>query len=125
MKSRVILALVSFFFVFGSFFFFYFGPVFWCYAPNKKKPIQYSDGEFYARHFETKIFQKSLRAKKARPTLKIFSRAISSHLISFRFFPFSGHFRKRQEFSFGSSESRKICRFRWKKSSDYLKRNGF
>ena len=56
-----------------------------------KKPIKYLDAELYAGHFK-KIFRKVFNSKKAHLTLKIFSRAISSHITNFQFLPFSGHF---------------------------------
>ena len=60
---------------------------------------------------------KNLKERKARPTLKIFGRAISSHLISFRFLPFSGHFRRAEEKNLRLNRSRKISWNRRKKTS--------
>ena len=57
-----------------------------------KKPIRYSKRKFYAEHFEKKNFFWISKNHKGHTTLKIFSRAISNHLISFRFLSFSGHF---------------------------------
>ena len=63
-----------------------------------------------------KNFPKISKNKKARQTLKIFDRAISSHLITFRFLPFSGHFRTRRHRICGSKRSRKIWNNRRKKN---------
>ena len=41
--------------------FFDFGPVFGCHAPQiGKEPTGYLDAKYYAKHFEKKVFQKSL-----------------------------------------------------------------
>ena len=67
-------------------------------------------------------FKKISKNEKARPSLKIFSRAISSHLISFRFWPFSGPFQTVPEHQKWLSGSRKIWFNRRKKNRGYISR---
>ena len=71
--------------------------------------------------FKKKFFWKISKWKKARPTLKIFGTAISSHLIliSFRFLSYSRHFGTSQENQKGSPRSRKIWCNREKKSQTH------
>ena len=114
-RSGVIPALVLFFWCSD--------PLFWVWArfweprpSSNKKPFRYSESSIYCEHFEKKKFPKISKNKKARQTLKIFDRAISSHLINFRFLPFSGHFRTRRHRVCGSSRSRKIWSNRRKKN---------
>ena len=94
-------------------------------TPLREKENRYSESKFYAGHFEKKKNFNISKNKKARPTLKTFGGAISSHLISFRFLPFSGHFRTVLEHQKRLIGSRKMW-FNWRKKSDkYLKRNEF
>ena len=62
-----------------------------------------------------KSYPKISKNKKGRSTLKIFGRAISSHLISFRFLPFSGDFQRSEEKKFTLNRSRKVSCNRRKK----------
>ena len=115
--------------------FFSFGdPLFWIWArfwvarlPDGKKLIGYSDAEFYAGNLKKKtIFWKISNHKKAHPTLKIFGRAISSHIINFRFLPFSRHFQTAEENFFASSRSRIIsCSLRKKNLADISRGKDF
>ena len=96
-----------------------FQPLFWLWArfwvprpQDGKKPIEYSDEEFCPASFEKKFFLKISNHKKARPTLKIFGRAISNHLINFLSLPFSGHFRMRRENQKWFRGSRKIYKLK-------------
>ena len=103
-----------------------FGPVFGCHAHMmKKNPIGYSDAEYYAGHFEI-FFPKISNCKKPRPTMKIFGRAISSHIINFRLLSFSEHFQTQVEKFFASSRSRKIsCSRRKNNFEDILRGSDF
>ena len=124
LRSHVIPALLSFFRVQTHFF--EFGSVFGCRAAvRKKKPIRYSESSFYPEHFEKKIFLKISENKKACQTLKIFDQAISSHLISFRFLLFSGHFRTVPEHQKSLRGSRKIWWRRRKKNQGDISRGTY
>ena len=108
-----------------SVFFFVFGPTFLTLGPFLGatplcvKKTNYIFWKFILSWtFPKKNFQKISKNKKARQILKIFDRAISSHLISFRFLPFSGHFRTVPEHENRSTRSRKIWWSRRKKNQD-------
>ena len=113
--------------------FFVFGPTFLnlglflgaALQSEKKKPIRYSESSFYPEHFEKKIFLKISENKKACQTLKIFDQAISSHLISFRFLLFSGHFRTVPEHQKSLRGSRKIWWRRRKKNQGDISRGTY
>ena len=112
--------------------FFISDPLFWLWAhfwvPRllyEEKRIRYLNVKFYAASFQKNFFWKISKWKKARPTLKIFGTAISSHLISFWFLPFSGHSRMCGESQKGLRRSRKIRCSREKKFGDILRGNDF
>ena len=73
-----------------------------------------------------KKIRKISKQKKARPTLKTFSRVISSHIINFRFLPFSGHFRKAEEKILHQVEAEKLAAAGEKKNfADISRGNDF
>ena len=79
---------------------------------KKTKTVGYSDPKFHA---ESKNYPKIWDNKKARQTLKIFGRAISSHLVSFLFLTC-------QEKYLGRVEAENLSVTKEKNSCDYLKR---
>ena len=91
-----------------------------------KEPIGFPDPELYAESFGKKIHSKKSNIQEARQPQKIIGVAISSHIISFRFFPISRHFRITQENQNQLIRSRKIS-CNWGKNIffDYLRRKYF
>ena len=122
LQSRAIPALVPFFLFSDPLFWFWVR--FWVLHPSKKKKKKQLD--IQKEHFMLVILKKKIlkisKNKKARLTLKIFGGAISSHLIAFRFFLFSGQFRKVAEHLKWSSGSRNIWFNRRKKNQADISR---
>ena len=104
-----------FFFLFSDPFF-NFGSVFGCHARKRwKNQLDILKENFMLDILKKKIFFLISKNQKGHPTLKIFSRATSSHLISFRFCRFldtSWRFRNTKS----HSRSRKI-RFNQRKKN--------
>ena len=99
--------------------FFDLGLAFGCHATQMEKKQLHMRVQNFKLDILKKKFSKISKHKKARPTLKIFGRAISSLIINFRFLPFSGHFRTCGEKLFASSRRRKIsCRWRKRNRAD-------
>ena len=103
--------------------FFVFAPTFLTLGPflgatplPKNKTISIFWKTILSWTFWKKIFSKISKNKGARPTLKIVGRAISSHIINFRFLPFSGHFWTLRKNFFASSRRTKIS-WCWRKKN--------
>ena len=124
MQSRVIPAF-SVVFLFSDPFF-NFGSVFGCHARKRwKNQLDILKENFMLDILKKKNFFLISKNEKGHPTLKIFSRATSSHLISFRFLPFSGHFLTVPEHQKSLEKQKNTIQPKKKKSGSYLKRSRF
>ena len=116
-QSRVITALVSFFLCLFQEPLFWLWAHFWCHALNVEK----EQFNVVKQNFMTDILKKKFFKNLQEQISSVDPRAIRSHLISFRFLPFSRHFRTVPEHQKSLMGSRKIWFNRGKKSGEYLK----
>ena len=116
-QSRVITALVSLFFCLFWEPLFWLWAHFWCHALNVEK----EQFNVVKENFMTDILKKKFFKNLQEQISSVDPRAIRSHLISFRFLPFSRHFRTVPEHQKSLMGSRKIWFNRGKKSGEYLK----